>query len=276
MRPLLAASLLAALCLSTPPEAAALDSSENSVSDHLTAEEAAEFSKEIEATLAEKGARVALVFRAGRTRDALPDGFNYTHGAFWVYQPSVRPDGRHVMGYSVHNLYSGDGDKLPKSQSHLVQDFPFDFVSASREDDVGIIIPAPEVQRRVYQVIASPVYEKMHVPNYTLISNPTDDRYQNCTEFMLDVVSAAVWDTDDYAQIKANLRAYFEPARVRDASGLKRVFAPMVDARLRTNDHRGRVHTATFETIAAFMQAYGYTQEVFVLNRLGAEDRSAP
>lgn len=267
IRTLLVAAGLATLFLTAAPTAAAFDSSENTVSGRFTPEETASFSKEIETALAARGARVAMVFRAGRPRDKLPDGFNYTHGAFWVYQPSLAPDGREVMGYSVYNLYSGDGEALPKSRSHLVQDFPFDFVAGSQEDDIAVIVPAPEVQKRLYAIIASPTYEALHIPEYTLIANPADPRYQNCTEFLLDVLAAAVWQTDDYAQIKVNLGAYFEPAVVRDASGLKRFFAPMADPRLRSDDHKGRVRTATFETIAAFMETHGYLREVFVVDR---------
>lgn len=263
---LLASSGFAAIALFAAPQAVAFDSSENAVSGRFTPEEAAAFSKDIEATLARKRARVAMVFRTGRPRDQLPEGLNYTHGAFWVYQPSLTPEGREVMGYSVYNLYSGDGDALPKSRSRLVQDFPFDFVAGSEEDDVAVIIPSPEVQKRLYNVIASPTYDALHVPEYTLISNPADARYQNCTEFLLDVLAAAVWETESYAQIKVNLAASFEPAEVRDASGLKRLLAPMADPRLRSDDHKGRVRTATFESIAQFMADNGYAQEAFTLD----------
>ncbi len=266
-RSLLAAAAFAALFLSVAPDATAFDSSENTVSGRFTPEESAAFSKDIETALASKGARVAMVFRTGRPREKLPEGFSYTHGAFWVYQPSVAPDGREIMGYSVYNLYSGNGESLPKSRSRLVQDFPFDFVAGSQEDDVAIIIPTPEVQKRLYGVIASPTYASLHVPEYTLIANPSDPRYQNCTEFLLDVLSAAVWDTDNYAQIKVNLAAYFEPAVIKDASGLKRLLAPIADPRLRSDDHKGRVRTATFETIASFMEANGYSREVFILDK---------
>lgn len=258
-----AAMGLAALVFATAPPAAAFDSSENTVSGRFTPEEAAAFSKDIEAALAERGARVAMVFRTGRPRDQLPAGFNYTHGAFWVYQPALAPDGRQVMGYSVYNLYSGDGKTLPKSRSRLAQDFPFDFVAASQENDVAIIIPSPEVQKRLYGVIASPTYDALHVPDYTLIANPADPRYQNCTEFLLDVLAAAIWETGSYAQIKVNLAAHFQPAVVKDARGLKRLLAPVADPRLRSDDHQGPVRTATFETIAAFMQTNGYAQEAF-------------
>ena len=266
LRGVLIAAGLMGLAFAAAPEAAAFDSSTAAPSGHLSPEEARDFSKQIEQALAEHGARVAIVFRAGRPREKLPDGFDYTHGAFWVYQPAQLPDGREVTGYAAHNLYSGDGERLPTTKSKLVQDFPFDFVAASNEDDVAIIIPAPEVQRRLFYVIASPDYAALHVDDYALVSNPADARYQNCNEFMLDVLAAAIWETRDYAQIKVNLAAAFTPSRV-EAGGLKRLFAPMLDGRLRTDDHDGPVKTATFESLAAFMEEHGYAAEILTLHR---------
>jgi hypothetical protein len=269
LRGMICAAFVAALAIGGPGPAAAQDSSGAAAADHLTAEEARAFSKEIEQTLAARGAVVAIVFRAGRPREDLPEGFAYTHGAFWVYQPARLPDGREVKGYAVQNLYSGDGDSLPVTKSKLVQDFPFDFAAGSHEDDVAIIVPTREVQQRLYGVIASPAYSALHVDEYSLVSNPADARYQNCNEFMLDVLAAAVWETADYAQIKVNLAASFKPSRVK-AGGLKRLFAPLVDGRLRTGDHDGPVETATFESLAAFMQTHGYAQDVLQLETGGA------
>lgn len=262
---ILAAGLLG-LGFAWAPCATAQDSSAAAPADYLSVEEARAFSKAIERELAGRGARVAMVFRAGRAREDLPDGVAYTHGAFWVYQAARLPDGREVMGFAVYNLYSGDGEANPVTRSRLVQDFPFDFVAASHEDDVAIIVPSAEVQRRLMGVIASPDYGALHVEAYSLVSNPADARYQNCNEFLLDVLAAAVWQTADYAQIKVNLAAAFTPSRV-EASGLKRFFAPIVDARLRTDDHDGPVETVTFESLAAFMEGNGYAQEVTVLQR---------
>jgi hypothetical protein len=260
------AAALAAAAWATPMEAAAFDSSAAAPAGYLSAEEARDFSKEIQRELAARGARVAIVFRAGRPREDLPEGFAYTHVAFWVYQAAALPDGREVMGYTVYNLYSGDGESLPVSKSSLVQDFPFDFVAGSKEDDVAVIVPTAAVQKRLYSVIASPDYAALHVPEYALASNPADARYQNCTEFVLDVLAAAIWETRDYAQIKANLAAGFKPSRV-EVGGVKRLFAPIVDARLRTDDHNGTVKTVTFESLSAFMQENGYAEDVVRLER---------
>jgi hypothetical protein len=182
--------------------------SSRAANPHLSPEAAIAFAKQIENDLAAKQARLAIVFRTGRTRDNLPEGISYTHGAFWAYVPITTAEGQSVHGYAVYNLYHGDGETMPRTQSYLHQDFPLDFVRGSAVDDVGIIVPSPEMQRRILHIMASPTYEQLHIPSYSLVANPLDARHQNCNEFMLDVIGSAAWETTDYDQIKANLRRH--------------------------------------------------------------------
>lgn len=237
---------------------------------YLTGEQAADFSKQVERSLAEKGARLAIVFRTGETRDRLPDGISYTHGAFWAYAPIALDDGRAINGYAVYNLYHGDGRTLPVDRSYLHQDFPFDFVAPTAVDDVAVIIPSPEMQRRILAIMQSPAYRKLHVESYSLVSNPHDIRHQNCNEFMLDVIAAAAWETTDMAQIKANLKQHFRPAEVK-TSLLERLFAPLAQKRIKTDDQGSRILTATYESMAAFMKDNGLLQETYILHRTTAD-----
>ncbi len=272
-----AAALLAMALVATP---AAAQSTAHPITDsgtpggfsgrgpaqHLKPEEAAAFAKQIERDLAARHAHLAIVFRAGRPRKDLPDNIAYTHGAFWVYGQTTGADGKTYKGYAVYNLYQGDDKALPSTQSYLAQDYPIDFVSGSQADDVGVIIPSPEMQRRIEDIINSPSYEKLHVRSYTLVSNPFNATHQNCTEFLLDVVSAAAWQTDDYAQIKADLKAHFTPTIVR-AGWLERLFGPIVDPRLNLDDQGDDIETAEFASIARFMKDNTLVQESYVLNR---------
>ncbi len=263
-------ALLAGLAAMTaaPVAARAQDSgSAAGPAPHFTAVEAATFAKQIEHDLGAKGARLALVFRAGRPRSELRDGIQYTHGAFWVYGGITGSDGRTYKGYASYNLYQGDGKNLPRDQSYLAQDFPVDFVSADQADDVGIIIPSPEMQRRIAAVIASPGYERLHVDSYSLVSNPFDARHQNCTEFLLDVVASAAWQTTDYAQIKADLKAWFKPTIIH-ANALERLFGPMLDSRLKMDDQPGDdIVTVDYASIRDFMKQNGLLDQAYVLNR---------
>jgi hypothetical protein len=264
MRKLAGAALAAAIASAALP-ATAQDSSAHVVAPHFTAAEAAGFSKQVERDLAAKGARVAMVFRAGRGREQLPEGISYTHGAFWVYRTIRTADGQSLSGYAVYNLYAGDGKSWSKIESRLVQDYPLDFTQGSTVDDMGVIIPSPEMQRRIIAVIDSPTYAKVHNPAYSLVANPWSRRYQNCNNFMLNVIGAAVWETDDPARITADLKAHYKPTIVK-ANAVLRLFGPIADQRLRTDDQQGPIRTATYESIAAFMKENNLLQESYVFN----------
>jgi hypothetical protein len=245
--------------------ASAQDSSAHVVAAHFTAEQAAAFSKQVERDLAAKGARVAMVFRAGRGRDQLPEGISYTHGAFWVYRTIQTADGQSLSGYAVYNLYAGDGKTWPTTESRLVQDFPLDFTRGSTVNDMAVIIPSPEMQRRILEVIDSPTYQKVHNPAYSLVANPWARKYQNCNNFMLDVIAAGVWRTDDPDRITADLKAHYKPTIVK-ANAILRFFGPIADKRLRTDDQHGPIRTATYESLAAFMKENNLLQESYIFN----------
>jgi hypothetical protein len=225
------------------------------------------FAKQIERDLAARHARLAIVFRTGRPRSKLPQGISYTHGAFWIYSEVKGADGKTYKGYAVHNLYQGDGKSLPITRSYLKQDFPIDFISAAAEDDVAVVIPTPEMQRRLIATIASPTYTRMHVTDYSLVSSPFDPSHQNCTEFVLDVIAASAWQTDSYSQVKANLKAHFQATPVRTGV-FTRVFGPIVDPRLNLDDQKGEIETATYESISAFMAKNRLSEMSYVLTRL--------
>jgi len=222
-------------------------------------EASADFAKQIERELAGQGTRIALVFRTGRARSDLPDGIRYTHGAFWIYSQVQTEDGETLSGYSVHNLYHGAEDRRT---SHLTQDWPVNFTQGDVIGEAGIIIPSPEMQRRLLGLFARGEADDLHQPDYSLISNPHDGRFQNCNEYMLDVIAAAIWETTDRDRIKANLAAHFEPATVRTGL-LERLFGPSVDERVRLDDQRGPIHTATFASIGDFLMDNGLATAVY-------------
>lgn len=253
--------------------AAAQDSSAQSDGALLSVQEAADFSKQIERTLAADGARVAIVFRTGRTRDKLPDGIDYTHGAFWVYRDIATEEGGTIRGYAVYNLYHGDGESLPRNESYLAQDWPLDFARGSAVNDVAVIVPTPEMQRRIESIIDSPLYEGLHNPRYSLIANPLETTYQNCNSFMLAVVGAAAWETHDLEQITVNLQAHFEPQEV-EVGALTRMFGPMFDNRLKTDDQHGALKTVTYASLRDFMEEFALSRASYVIEREPVSEES--
>jgi len=217
----------------------------------LPAQQVAAFSNRVQHDLASRGANVAIVARVGRDPSVLPSGINYTHVGFWVYSRITNAEGGTGMGYRVYNLYQQAGDL---TRSELVQDTPADFFAGAHSLDAGVIIPDARLQRKLLDVIASPAYAALHNANYSVLANPGTGQFQNCTEHTLDVLMAAIYDTHDRRQIKANIAAYFTPQPV-PVNGLQRLFAPAASKALTTADHGARVGTATFGSLARFMQS---------------------
>lgn len=251
--------ILACLCL---PHVQAYAGSASGGEPHFSAEQLVTLSKNVEHAIAARGARVALVSRVGRPPDELPEGIEFTHVAFAVYSQITTDDGRVVPGYAMYNLYQSD--ERPNS-SFLKQDYPLDYYAAVYELKAGIIIPDRKLQNRLLKVIFSSTYPALHNPRYSATSNPFNDRYQNCTEFVLDVMNAAIYDTSDYRRIKANEAAYFEPEPVR-VGAVKLLLGSLFVPDITTSDHSGPVATATFGSIARYMQRHGIADEVFTVS----------
>ena len=236
-------------------------SSSGAESLHFTPEQITKFSKQVEKILAAKGARVAMLARMGRSRSELPEGMQFTHVAFVVYSEITTSDGRKLPGYAIYNLYQ-QNDR--PDFSNLVQDFPVDFFSGVVELEAGIIIPSAELQKRLLKVIASPTYTKLHDSHYSVIANPYTLGRQNCTEFVLDITNAAIYQTDDINKIKANTKAYFVAQKV-NVNPFKLMLGSMFSKEVSTSDQSGSPVTATFETIGAYLRKYDQGSEVLTI-----------
>ena len=210
------------------------------------------FSKKVEKAMAQQGARVAIVARMGRPLNEMPPGMRFTHVAFAVYSEITTQDGRKLPGYAIHNLYQREA---APDKSDLVIDYPIDFFAGVSELEAGIIIPSVELQRRLLGVIASPDYAALHQSDYSVIANPLNLGRQNCTEFVLDVINSAIYQTADPKVLKANSIAYFEPQKV-EVSPFKLMLGSMFTKEVSLADQEGTPVTATFETISRYLQKY--------------------
>ncbi|MBI5919632.1 MAG: DUF2145 domain-containing protein [Nitrosomonadales bacterium] len=236
-------------------------SSQAAEAPHFSAEQIIQFAKKVEKTLAAKGARVAVLARMGRPASELPEGMHFTHVAFAVYSQITTADGRNVPGYAIYNLYQRDGKP---DVSDLVQDFPVDFFAGVQVLEAGIIVPSPELQKRLLEVIASPTYQALHNPHYSLIANPYTLDKQNCTEHTLDVIHAAIYQTADINKIKANEKAYYVAQPV-NVSPFKLLLGSTFSSEISISDHPGKPVTATFETIGSYLQKYDAGSEVITV-----------
>lgn len=250
--------LCAALVISLLPAVATAGSSAAG-KPFLPAAEVAVFADRVQNDLAARGASVAIVSRMGRDPAQMPDGVLYTHVAFWVYSQITLGDGSRGQGYRVYNLYQRTGDR---TVSDLVQDSPAEFFAGAQRFDAGVIIPKPALQRKLLAVINSPTYAALHNPRYSVLSNPRNGMFQNCTEHTLDVLMAAIYGTNDPAQIRSNIAAYFNP-QIIQIGGLKRTFATLASEALTTRDHGDVIGTTTFGSLVRFMQDYGLSARAY-------------
>lgn len=225
------------------------------------AEKIISFAKKVEKTVAAKGARVFLVARAGRPDSEMPEGFHYTHVGIAVYSMIKTEDGRNIPGYAIHNLYQND-EKLDTSS--LVMDYPADFFAGVHQLKTAVLIPTPQLQKQLLQVIASDTYQNLHNPDYSVLANPYNSKYQNCTEHTLDVINSAIYKTDDINVIKANTKAYYDAQKVH-LSPLKLFMGSLTKPDVKLSDQKGAVVTASYTTIAQYLKKYDLVQEEMVI-----------
>jgi hypothetical protein len=222
------------------------------------------------ADLRQRQAMCALVFRAGLRRADMPAETAYTHGAIWLSRalaPSLAPGddpADPTDAYVVFGLFTGDGHDVPRSRSVLRVERPTDFMRRSIEDDVGVVIPTAPMQDRLATIVASPTYEAMRLPRYSVLANPLRRKFQNCDVFLLYLVGAAAWQTDDPEAVRAHLvAADFQPTLIR-TPGVLDLLAPLFDDRVSMADQSGEVRTASWESIRRFMLGQGLASDAYV------------
>ncbi|MFT6268657.1 MAG: hypothetical protein ACJAVV_001472 [Alphaproteobacteria bacterium] len=226
-------------------------------------EEIVAFSKGVEKYAAAKGARAFIIARVGRPVNDLPKGIFYTHTAIAVYSAITLDDGSVVNGYAIHNLYQNADDK---TKSQLITDYPVDFFWGAFNLTAGIVIPRPEIQQQLITLIANGDNKKLHNPKYTVLASPFNSMYQNCTEHTLDMLNAAIYKTTNAAQLKANAQAHFDAQRVK-TNRFKLMLGSALMKDVTTRDHKGKVRTATFTSIAKYLQKYDLAEHAVTLDK---------
>lgn len=225
-------------------------------------EEIVNFAKRVERYAAEQGAYAFIIARQGRPTEDLPKGIQYTHTAIAVYSAIETDSGETEYGYAIHNLYQRAQDP---GISDLVTDYPVDFFWGAKALKAGVIIPTPELQHKLVALLASEKARTLHVPYYSVIASPYTSERQNCTEYTLDLVNSAIYNTTDQARLKQNTKAYFDAQPVH-MSRFKLSLGSMFSSGVSLNDHPGKVKTATFTTIAEYLHEYQLTQEVVTID----------
>ena len=223
------------------------------------------FAKNVEHYAANEGARAFIIGRVGRPEAELPKGIKFTHTAIAVYSQISLESGEKVNGYAIHNLYQKEGE-LDKSE--LVIDYPIDFFWGVNALKAGIIIPTADVQQRIIEVIATGKDKQLHNENYSVIANPFNNRFQNCTEHTLNIINAGVYQTTDIDALKTNAKQHFTAQRVK-INPMKLMLGNLFVDDVSTKDHSGKIKTTTFTTIGKYLQENDLLAQAVVLENNG-------
>jgi len=219
------------------------------------------FSKQVEKKLANKGVHVFLIARQGRPTSELPKGVNFTHTGIAVYSKLDLKDGTQVAGYAIYNLYQHIDQK---DKSYLATNYPSEFFMGVDHLKAGIIIPTKKLQRRLLEVIGSNRYKTLHNPKYSILSNPYNRKFQNCNEFVLDVLNAAIYQTDNISQLKENTLAHFEAQKIQ-VNPFKLLLGSLFSSDISVADQGEALMTATFGSIERYLVQNGLVEESFVM-----------
>lgn len=225
----------------------------------------ATFSKDVEKYAASQGARAFIIARRGRPIEDMPEGIRFTHTAIAIYSSIQLDNGATAKGYAIHNLYQ-DADE--QGVSHLITDYPVDFFWGAYALEAGIIIPSVAVQSALINMYSEDKAKLLHNPRYSVVANPFNSERQNCTEYTLDVLNAAVYSTTNIEQLKANAKAYFSPQSV-NMSRAKLTLASIFSDGVTLSDHGRKVETTTFGSLARYMQKYDLSKEAVIFESSG-------
>jgi hypothetical protein len=203
-------------------------------------------------TLDASGAQVAIIARVGQ--DLSRYGLRYSHvGLAWRDHPA----GRWVV---VHLL-----NDCGTAQSALYNDGLGNFfLTELFQYNAEILLPAPAVQQRLAQMLASRAPRRMHQPSYNMLAYAFSTRYQNSNQWVLEMVaaaSAAPGEVETREEAQRWLRqAGFAPGTVQiDAA--TRLGARMFRANVAFDDHpfgqrmAGEIDTITVDAIERFLRA---------------------
>lgn len=152
--------------------------------------EMVDFFKQIEQEFVLCGVYVVMVFWIGWDCFELFGDICYIYGVFWVYVLVLILGGGIQYGYVVYNFYYEIDLVILFG---LYQDWLLDFMCGDIVGQVGVIIFNWEMQNCIFDVIVLFYFEVLYNFDYFLLFNLADGCFQNCMEFMFDVVFLVIW-----------------------------------------------------------------------------------
>lgn len=203
--------------------------------------------------LDDSGAQVAIIARAGQ--DLSQYGLRYSHvGLAWRDHPAGR--------WVVVQLLNDCGTAHSALYNDGLGNF---FLIGLHQYNSQLILPSPEVQQRLAQVLASHTPLRLHEPKYSMLSYAWSTQYQNSNQWVLEMLaaaSAAPGKVETRAEAQKWLgEAGFHPSGIDVGLG-SRIGARLFRANVAFDDHptglriRGHFDTITVDEIEKFVRSH--------------------
>jgi len=255
MRSIAARAVVAGAALALAPLANAGRSCEQRPATALAVTRAMQLAEHTAARLAQSGADVVVIARAGQNLSEY--GIRYSHLGF-AYRDGA---GIGAPWRVVHKLNQCGTARASLYRQGLAEFFLDDLW----QYEAAIVVLAPAVQERLRPVLAdNGVVARLDAPAYSMVAYPWSQRYQQSNQWAIETLAFAVEPgatTRERAQGWLRLHGY-EPTTLH-LSAFKRLGARIASANVAFDDHpdekrfSDRIETVTVDSVFRWLERDG-------------------
>ncbi|CAN5708872.1 DUF2145 domain-containing protein [soil metagenome] len=200
--------------------------------------------------LNESQADVAIIARVGQ--DLSKYHLRYSHAALVRHEV----DGRWRVLHELNQCGTAESDLFEEGLGNFFMDDPFAL-------ETMILIPTPELQKKLRSSMASGQARQLHQKRYNMLAFAYSTLYQNTNQWVLEVLAAAQAsevNISQRTQAQAWLKLADYQAETLHIPTLTRLGARMFRANVSFDDHpmdrrmAGLIDTVTVESISRFLQ----------------------
>jgi hypothetical protein len=198
--------------------------------------------------LEELQAEAAIIGRIGS--DLSEYGLKYSHAGIVLRD---HPKGRWLIRHKLNQCGSERGNLYDEGLVNFFNDDPFRM-------EALLLVPSPELQRRIRQDTASPLAIVLHQPRYSLLANPFALAYQNSNGWVLEILASTLSPQPilSRAQAQQFLQQTYQADTIALSLGA-RLGAGMFKGNVAFDDHpseaeaSGKYQTVTVRSLARYL-----------------------
>lgn len=223
-----------------------------------------ELARKTYAALEASGASVALVARAGQ--DLSKYGQRYSHLGIVLRD---HPAGRWTVVHELNACGTASSDLYYDGIGNF-------FLTDLYRYETRVLVPGPDMQARLVQVMAGRAPRRLHEARYNMLSYVYSTRYQNSNQWVLEVLAsagAAPGQVETRTEAQAWLKArHYDPGTVEVPAAV-RLGARMFRANVAFDDHpfdrrmAGHIDTVNADALVRFVRARDPQARVLVVEQ---------